>query len=84
MQRFPFSATTVADLPLSSDTLFFIAQGSGLSGALNINDDGQHGSDIVKVDIRMYYTHSYLAESAQAWREEPSAGQNGIKIQVCR
>lgn len=81
-QTYRYAADAAVDLPLSADTLYLAAQGSGFSGVVNINDDGQRGADVARVDIRMYYTAQRLAEDSKVWKEQPGRGQNGLRITV--
>lgn len=80
-RTFPFAADASVELPLSFDTVFLTAQGSGFSGVINVNDDGRrHG--VMQVDMRMYYTAQQLSEQAKAWREQPAVGRDGLAIKV--
>ncbi|EKM52029.1 uncharacterized protein PHACADRAFT_187392 [Phanerochaete carnosa HHB-10118-sp] len=81
-QSWRYAADATVDLPLSSATLFFTAQGAGLTGTLNIQNDGSRGADVARVQVRMYYTAARLADAAKVLREQPAAGNNGIGIKT--
>ena len=81
-RAFPFVADASVELPLSSSTLSLSAEGSGFSGVVSVQDDGPMGAGVVKVDLRMYYTAQRLSQTAQAWREQPTQGHNGVRIKV--
>ena len=80
-RTFPFVADASVELPLSA-TVFLTAEGSSFSGAVNIDDDGSRGANVVQMDIRMYYTAQQLSEQARAWRQQLAQGNDGIAIKV--
>ncbi|GJE91648.1 hypothetical protein PsYK624_077980 [Phanerochaete sordida] len=81
-QAWRYAADAAINMPLSASTLFFTAQGAGLGGVLNINNDGRSGAADARVDVRMYYTAAHLAGRAQLLREQPAAGRHGLAVKT--
>lgn len=83
--HFEHAAQTSFDLPLDSDELFFVSRGTSnfANGFITITDDGEPGSDVVKVDIVGYYnSQHHFQELTKVCALSPEDGKNGVGIFV--
>lgn len=85
VHHFEHVAQTSFDLPLDSDQLFFVSHGAGnfANGVIDITDDGEPGSDIVKVDVLGYYnSQHHFEELTKVCKLNPQDGKNGVGVFV--
>ena len=85
VHHFEHVAQTSFDLPLDSDQLFFVSHGAGnfANGIIDITDDGEPGSDIVKVDVLGYYnSQHHFEELTKVCKLNPQEGKNGVGVFV--
>lgn len=80
-RTFSYAATMSTVHNLASEVIYFLARGSGLSGVLSVQDDGEQGTGMMHVDVTMYYTHAHLAEGAQV-HKDAQQGRSGLNILV--
>ncbi|EPT02472.1 hypothetical protein FOMPIDRAFT_1118373 [Fomitopsis schrenkii] len=83
VHHFEHVAQTSFDLPLDSDELFFVSHGTSnfANGFITITDDGEPGSDIVKVDVLGYYnSQHHFEELTKVCKLNPDDGKNGVGI----
>ncbi|OCH93531.1 hypothetical protein OBBRIDRAFT_749519 [Obba rivulosa] len=71
-------ALTSFELPLSSDLLYLISNGTLSLGTLRISDRGSVGSDSALVDISMTYHFDYELEHTTVCLLNPEQGQYGV------
>jgi hypothetical protein len=79
--KYPHAARAVFDLPISSDTLYLLAQGSLAHGSATILDS-QEGGENVKVEV---VARSYTLEAlsrAKVCSLQRRSGENGVGIFV--
>ncbi|KAH8090997.1 hypothetical protein BXZ70DRAFT_1011259 [Cristinia sonorae] len=71
---------TTIDLPLNSDLLYFLSQGSLAHGAVEFVDDGKKGDDKVAVDVAFYYIHDVARDNIRVCRLQRDGNKNGVGI----
>ncbi|KIM78469.1 hypothetical protein PILCRDRAFT_824367 [Piloderma croceum F 1598] len=77
--KYPHAARAVFDLPISSDTLYLLAQGSLTHGSATILDS-QEGGENVKVEVvASFYTREALTR-AKVCSLQRRSGENGVGI----
>ncbi|KAF9047816.1 hypothetical protein BJ165DRAFT_1344818, partial [Panaeolus papilionaceus] len=76
----PHTAETHFDLPLSSDTLFFIERGDLSGGTVTIKTDNQLKEDQVHVKVVIHYRHDWVRDYAKVCQTTRGPNENGIGI----
>ncbi|KAF8911655.1 hypothetical protein CPB84DRAFT_1762498 [Gymnopilus junonius] len=77
---FHYEAETSFDLPLSSDTLFFISRGRLHSGSVRVATSSDQAEDTATVNIIVRYNHDYLLDSTKACLLSRHEGEKGVGL----
>ncbi|THG98947.1 hypothetical protein EW026_g3322 [Hermanssonia centrifuga] len=76
----PRAAEAAFDLPLDSDLIYILSRGSNLAGSVAIRDDGATGANVVKVNVRIYYTAPDILKMCKLCLLQSERGKNGVGI----
>ncbi|PBK58817.1 hypothetical protein ARMSODRAFT_967407 [Armillaria solidipes] len=74
-----YSAHTSFDLPLNSETLFLLSQGSLSSGAINVVTSPTL-KDVVRVDVAIQYYRQKVLDYARICLLQRQEGENGVGV----
>ncbi|KAK0495084.1 hypothetical protein EDD18DRAFT_1173857 [Armillaria luteobubalina] len=74
-----YSAHTSFDLPLISETLFLLSQGSLSSGAVNVVTSPTL-KDVVRVDVAIQYYRQRVLDYARVCLLQRQEGENGVGV----
>ncbi|KAK0196019.1 hypothetical protein F5146DRAFT_924767 [Armillaria mellea] len=74
-----YSAHTSFDLPLNSETLFLLSQGSLSSGAVNVVTSPTL-KDVVRVDVAIQYYRQRVLDYARVCLLQRREGENGVGV----
>ncbi|KAG7449929.1 uncharacterized protein BT62DRAFT_1049940 [Guyanagaster necrorhizus] len=73
------SAHKLFDLPLNSETLFLLSQGSLSSGVVKIVTSPSI-TDVVRIDVTMQYYNNRVLDYAKVCLLQRQAGENGVGV----
>ncbi|KAK0226557.1 hypothetical protein IW262DRAFT_1457799 [Armillaria fumosa] len=74
-----YSAHTSFDLPLNSETIFLLSQGSLSSGAVNVLTSPTL-KDVVRVDVAIQYYRQRVLDYARVCLLQRQEGENGVGV----
>ncbi|KAL6300094.1 hypothetical protein BKA93DRAFT_741210 [Sparassis latifolia] len=81
-RHFSNVARTSFELPVSSELLYFTAQGSAAlaRGSIEFDQSGEVGSDVVRVDVAAYFNHQHEFLDTTMCLLQHGEDENGVGI----
>lgn len=76
------AAETFFELPLSSETLFFLSRGDRLAGAIQVKTSADQAPDSASVHILIRYRTHIIIERTKACLVKRNANENGVGLFV--
>ncbi|PPQ85828.1 hypothetical protein CVT25_003459 [Psilocybe cyanescens] len=74
------AAETFFELPLSSETLFFLSRGDRLAGAIQVKTSADQAPDSASVHILIRYRTHIIIERTKACLVKRNANENGVGL----